>query len=169
MPSKTCTFCRGPAENSTRDGRVCCCRRCAKDVVLPMLKDILGPDELARAVAVLRPMPSGLGADRGTQMSRGRGKPVKQPQRTRMTREQVQLGLARAAARLDGRTLKADVREMARKAGFAVNESAGEAELGIAVSAAAKAPARALTPQQVEARRLAKAAGFATYGDDDAA
>jgi hypothetical protein len=81
MPGK-CYFCKQPAESQARG--FACCRRCAKEVLLPLVRDALGADGLLREAQAMRPMPSGLPGDRGgTQMSRGTGRPARQPQRPR--------------------------------------------------------------------------------------
>src|SRR5947209_2396384 len=46
MAGQSCVFCKGPSECQNR--KLSCCRRCAVSTLLPLLAEIIGPDELRR-------------------------------------------------------------------------------------------------------------------------
>ena len=134
MPSSSCLLCRGPAESSTRDGRLSVCRKCCRNVVLPLVVDALGEDEAARAVADLAE-PRGGGA-----------RPMVPPR----LRSLAEMSLSQSAAR---------VRRTARVEGRGL--SSAELSLSLAATRAAQerltlARAAARQPSHANAKAAAR-------------
>jgi hypothetical protein len=154
MPSSNCLFCRGPAENATRDGRLSLCRKCATSKVMPLLKDVLGKDELVRVANELANEPSA--ADRKIQrLIADQARPIAQRKplmefSTSMPetppRARALLKMARAAVQAGRTGFAKGVFEMAVEAGATVNIAAE-------LSAGTGTPARPATKPTRAARR----------------
>jgi hypothetical protein len=138
MPSQTCHFCRGAAEQRSRDGRLICCRKCAKEQLLPLLIDALGPAEVSSAAddaagqgrGVFRPINQPFEGRRpvlplgATAMSAGTGRPVKVP-RGKFTSAEVTRRLNLAMRKDSVRNpppapTRQEIEADVRRAGFAV-------------------------------------------------
>jgi hypothetical protein len=136
MRVQSCYFCRGSAENATKDNKLSCCRKCCIEKLLPLIASAIGPVVLAQAANRLASTPGAaagpkpmvpetdkiaklLYGSRGAEMSRGTGRPA-QPAR-RMTKAQQALAVARAQARQNGEVIDQDIKAMVCRAGLAVN------------------------------------------------
>jgi hypothetical protein len=168
MPAATnCLFCRRAAESKTSDGRYAFCRECCRSKLLPLIAESLGRDELARIANQLattpgagsgpKPMVPDATADkltrliygdrRGTEMSRGTGRPAapSAPWR-RMTKSEQALAIARYQARQHNEVIPQDIERMVAKAGLRVNGGATElsttAGTSTGTAATTRTPAR---------------------------